>query len=192
MAVEGFAVFEEDLLDGGPVVGVDKGQGIAGAIFIIDADDAVVDVALHVVGAAGHEQVGTGGFAFEGHLQTVGVVVPEGGEGDVMAFGGGAEGDAEFGFQYAAAFSGIGADGGAEAGVVDIGRFQGMTPFAYALHGYLQGGIGGTGGEVFVAEDIGDIGIEGSIHLNGGAFVGHYICEERGRCFGGYHRFFGR
>lgn len=104
MAVEGFAVFEEDLLDGGPVVGVDKGQGIAGAIFIIDADDAVVDVALHVVGAAGHEQVGTGGFAFEGNLQAVGIVVPEGGEGDVMAFGGGAEGDAEFGFQYAAAF----------------------------------------------------------------------------------------
>ena len=75
--MEGKAVFVIVLFDRAPVVGILQTERVCCAIGILSDDDAIVDTALHVIGAARHQQIGMGGCTRERDGDCIRIVVPK-------------------------------------------------------------------------------------------------------------------
>ena len=159
------------LFDGTPGVGCHQPERVATTILIAGYHPAVVDMTLHVVGASSHQQTHTGSLALDRNLQTVRIIVEEGGESDILSALGREEG---YVGQHHLALTNL----GTEHRVVDGGRQRGMAPFANSLHGNLQGGHGRSRTEILILEDIRDRSIEHAVHLHWHPFL-HLLGQQR-------------
>ena len=129
MTIKGLSVFKEYLFDRRPIVRIYQRQSITSAIFIIYADYAILNMALHMIGTARHQQIGTGCLTGQRNLQAVRIIVPKRGESNVMPRGRSTERYSEFCFQHTFAHSGT------QTRIINPGRFQRVTPLAYTLFG---------------------------------------------------------
>lgn len=83
--LEGNTVYKEVLLNRTPVVRVHQFQYVGSAVFIMYPHHPVGYVALHVVRAARHKQIGMGSFSAQRHRDAIGIVVPQGSVGNVAS-----------------------------------------------------------------------------------------------------------